>query len=385
MRICYISYVKYGAGHWVHTSQFLAALKKLHDDVVIHTPRIHIGRKGVEVQQDNFHLDEEEDHLREVRQLLAMFIRYVWEEFRILRAMKPDVVILRGERYISSILLCRLLRIPLLLENNAPFLERQFSPKKKQLRGGKFWYWLEKNVMRLSGHIMLVSKELKDHYVTCGLPPNQLTVVPNGVDTELFHPGISGERVRKKLHLEGKTVIGFSGNFAPWHGLDFLIDAVKKLTETENKHEIVLLLIGKPGLRVVMPELPEDITVVTGRVSYEEVPEYLAAVDIFVAPYPPITPFYFSPLKIFEAMAMGKVVVASAQGQICELITDEVNGLLYPPGQKVDFIKKIKQLIEEPLQRERLGKKGRETIESKFTWQHNANRILALCKQLAQQ
>ena len=382
MRICYISYAKYGAGDWVHTFQFTTALQKIHDDIVIHTPLIHLGRSGSSEQHPVKKNKDLVNNFRELRLLFAMFLRHLPEEFRLLKTTKPDVVILRQERYVSAILLCHLLGIPILIESNAPFLEHQFSPIDR-LIGRKFWCWLEKNMMRWADHIIVVSKELKQYYVSCGLLQEQITAVPNGVDIHTVHPGIKDERIREKFGLQGKIVIGFSGNFAPWHGLDFLADAIKKLTAYHKKNAIALLLIGRPGTRVIMPDLPDDFTIITGRVPYKEIPQYLAAVDIFVAPYPHITPFYFSPLKIFEAMAMGKAVVASAQGQICELIVHGTSGLLYPPGDTEAFLKNIELLIHDVALRNELGRNARKTIETKYTWLENANRILSLCKQVA--
>lgn len=378
MRICYISYVKYGAGNWVHTSQFITALRKIHDDVVVHTPLIS-SSKGAKKDESKQH-DGVKNNLRELRLFLAMFTKRAFSEFRYLKTVKPDVVILRQGRYLSAILLCRLMGLPILIENNAPFLENQFSRKEEQLRGRAFWQWLEKKMMGLSDHIMVVSEELKRHYVSAGFSSEQISVVPNGVNVEAFHPKIDGKKVRNELGLQGKIILGFSGSFAPWHGLDFLADAVEELAVRDEYKEIVLLLIGKPGIGVSMPKVPDNITIVTGRIPHQEVPYYLAAVDIFVAPYPLITPFYFSPLKIFEAMAMGKPVIASAQGQISELIRDRVSGVLYPPGNKELFLKKIDMLVRDAPMRDMLGQNARKAIESKFTWLDNAQKVFTLCE-----
>jgi len=182
--------------------------------------------------------------------------------------------------------------------------------------------------------------------------------------------------------LQGKTVIGFSGVFAPWHGLDFLAVAIKHIAESNKHKDMVLLLVGKPFDVLIMPDFPSAITIITGHIPHEKMPEYLAAIDIFVAPYPSITPFYFSPLKIFEAMSMGKPIIASAQGQISELITDQVSGLLYAPGDQGKFIDKIEILLTDRQLRQRLGQNARKVIEKNFTWQDNAKRMLNLCKQV---
>jgi len=385
MRICYINYEKYGGGSWVHTSQFINALKEIHDDLIVHTP----------LALQNMTMEEEKspvggawgfsDNLRELRLLVAMFGRRFSEEFRLTKETVPDVVILRAARYLSAVPLCRFLSIPIILEINGPSIEYEFLPKDERLRGGAFWHWLDKRLMKIASHNMVVSETLKQYYVADGIAAEKITSVPNGVDIQIFNGNIQGDKIRERLGLQGKTVVGFSGKFAKWHGLPFLADAMKAIHESGKYQNLALLLVGSPGETVVMPDLPNDITTITGHIPHEEIPEYLAVIDIFVAPYPLITPFYFSPLKIFEAMSMCKPVIASAQGQICELITDHESGLLYPPGDLSALIQCIEMLLVDAKLRRALGRNARNVMKKKYTWKDNAEMMLVLCKKVVEQ
>lgn len=369
----------------MHTSRFIEALREIHDDLIIHTPLVHQGETEEEESSPLGGTFGFSDNLRELRFLAAMFVRRLLEEFRLLRKVSPDVVILRQARYVSAVPLCYLLNIPIILEINGPALEYEFLPQEERLRGGAFWHWLDKVLMKLASHNMVVSETLKRYYVKDGIAAEKIASVPNGVDTHAFDATVKGDRIREQLSLKGKTVVGFSGKFARWHGLPLLADAMKAIHASNKYSDLVLLLVGSPDDNVVMPELPDEITTITGHIPHEEMPEYLAAIDIFVAPYPLITPFYFSPLKIFEAMAMGKPVIASAQGQICELITDELSGLLYPPGDLYALIHRIERLLVDAEYRRKLGRTARKVIETSYTWQDNAERMLALCKQVVGQ
>jgi glycosyltransferase involved in cell wall biosynthesis len=382
MRILYISYAKDSSGGRVHTEQFYSAIKSIYNDIMIYPPLTGKGQNAG--NRDKQKSQSKQCVFRELRMLAGGFTKNLFAEAKQLSNSDPDVGILRAGRYVSSLVLFRLLKIPSILEVNGPALENRFLGKNR-LRGLPFWEWMEKRVtLRLPTHLTVVSEPLKQYYISRGIPPKKITTVPNGVDTQRFHPGVDGQMVREKLGTAGKTVLGFSGAFAPWHGIDFLLETVENLIKKnpEMGEDIVLLLIGKPGPSFTMPDLPRGYIVTTGYVPYDNMPSYLAAVDVFIAPYPRIEPFYFSPLKIFEAMAMGKPVLASAQGQICELITDGVSGLLYQPGEMTSLLHKLGLVINDNELRRRLGSAAREKIVRNYTWENNAQAVLNLCQQL---
>ncbi len=379
MKILYINYTRPGTGAWVHTLQFTSAMKALNPDMTVYP--LLLGRENESSISNAGSRNRLSIRFRGMRLLAALFIRKIIEEARVLNNVKPDVVILRAGRYLSSVLISRYKKIPVLLEiNGSLVLENRLIENQYRLKSKLFWRLVEKKVLIMGSHLMVVSEPLRQHYINWGFTPEKITTVPNGVDTQIFHPNIDGQKVRKKFSLEGKIVIGFSGAFSAWHGLDFLFQMIQPLFK--EKDDIVLLLIGRAKRDFTLPRLTEDRIIMTGFVPYEQMPEHLAAVDIFIAPYPRIEPFYFSPLKIFEAMATEKAVLASSQGQIRELITDGVDGLLYPPGDKAIFFRKLRLLIANTDLREKLGKRARRKIEQQFTWRHNAQSVMELCRNL---
>ncbi|QTA83332.1 Glycosyl transferase, family I [Desulfonema limicola] len=381
MKILYISYVKYGAGDWVHTTQFLSALRSLHPEVEAYTPRARKPEPGKD--QGGYQFSGWIGQLRELRFLAAAFTRRAFEEFQQIRKIRPDVVVLRSGGYFSSLVLCRILKIPILMEVNETVEEEKLFSSRDRLRWLTFWRWFEKKILEMPAHFTVVSEPLRRFFIGRGFSPQKITCVPNGVNIREFYPGAGSDSIRKKLGIEGKTIIGFSGNFAKWHGLDFLAEALKEFFAIHSKDNIAILLIGQPGSRFDMPEFPKDITIVTGYIPFNQMPAYLDAVDIFIAPYPRIVPFYFSPIKIFEAMAMAKPVLASAQGQICEIIKDNVSGILYPPENMAVFLEKLSSLVDDKALCRNLGKNARQVIEKHYTWENNARTILELCRRFA--
>src|SRR5262249_9507663 len=147
-----------------------------------------------------------------------------------------------------------------------------------------------------------------------GIAPERVRILPNAVDTERFCPDVDGIPIRRRLNLEGQLVIGFAGTFKPWHGLDLLLEAFGTFhTMAPSSH---LLLIGDGPLKASMDDMVrraglEQAATFVGSIAHEEMPTYLAAVDIAIAPYPALDSFYYSPLKLFEYMAMGRAIVAS--------------------------------------------------------------------------
>lgn len=106
----------------------------------------------------------------------------------------------------------------------------------------------------------------------------------------------------------------------------------------------------------------------------------LTSMDVAVAPYPALDDFYFSPLKIFEYMAAGRAIVASAIGQIGDLITDGITGLLYPPGDTAALSAALQRLADDPVLRVQLGKAARQAVVQNHTWDGVAGRILKIAE-----
>jgi len=88
--------------------------------------------------------------------------------------------------------------------------------------------------------------------------------------------------------------------------------------------------------------------------------------------------FYFSPLKVYEYMAAGVPVVASAIGQLRDLIQPEINGILISPGDPAALAQALERLLNEPALRTRLGREARKTVLAHYTWHAIVCRILTL-------
>lgn len=242
--------------------------------------------------------------------------------------------------------------------------------------------------------VVVVSRPLRDELVERGIDPAKILINPNGVDPERYSPTVSGMPVRERYGLNDKTVVGFIGTFGLWHGAEVLAEAFGKLLRVRPslRDHVRLLMIGDGVTRnQVRQTLTDydvlDLATLTGLVAQEDGPAHLAACDIFASPHVPNqdgSPFFGSPTKLFEYMAMGRPIVASDLEQIGEILEHGRTGWLVQPGDCDDLAAGLKLLIKEPEIRSILAEEARSEVVANYTWKEHTRRIIeALSKRCA--
>ena len=209
-------------------------------------------------------------------------------------------------------------------------------------------------------------------------------VVVNGVDGRRFAPARSaraGAAIRRDLGIADAEVVGFVGSMKPWHGVGTLLDAVAILAP--RRPALRALVVGDgPGLadlrsRAAAPDLAGRCRLV-GPVASPEIPAHLAAMDVAVAPYlPPLADaaFYFSPLKVVEAMAAARPVVASSFESIAHMLGG--TGRLVPPGDARRLAQAIDEVLSDPEAARAAGSAARRRAVEQFSWAGVADEIIA--------
>jgi glycosyltransferase involved in cell wall biosynthesis len=266
--------------------------------------------------------------------------------------------------------------IPGILEVNAPLIEEQAAYRSLLDRDSA--EHVAARVFNSATVLSAVSKEVAaylEHYL---ISQSRVYVVPNGVNRDRFPPDL-----QPSCPSDPETfTVGFVGSLKPWHGLSVLVEAFAMLHQRIPKTRLLIVGDGTERADLVADLSARGLlaaTHLTGMVSPLEVPGLLASMDVAVAPYPDRSQFYFSPLKVYEYMAAGVPVVVSRIGQLTELIQDEVNGILCPPGDAVALALALEQLRWQPHLRVRLGQAGRATVLDNYTWNAIAQRLLDLC------
>lgn len=284
------------------------------------------------------------------------------------------------ERYslftFAGVLAAKLMRKPIALEVNSPIALEQ--NRDNQLRATRFAVWLEAAICNAATRVIVVSAPLRRILIEMGVSPSKIVIMHNGANLRHFEITES-ETLRRSLDLEGKVVIGFAGWFKKWHGLEFLIEAFHQ-SGLAGRNAVLLLLGDGPALPELRAMTEEfgiaDAVRFTGPVPHQRIPEYLNLLDIAVQP---AANEYCCPMKILEYMALRKAIVAPRQENIEELLRDGQDALLFTPGDRVDFQKKLLQLAAEAETRRTLAQAAYDAIFSRgLTWVDNAARVVTL-------
>jgi glycosyltransferase involved in cell wall biosynthesis len=237
---------------------------------------------------------------------------------------------------------------------------------------------IERYALANADKIIAVSKNVRNYIISKGIDPSKVTVIPNGANTDLFNPNVDGSMIRSKFGLTDEPIIIFSGSLQPWHGVDQLLDAFPNIMRTIPRARLLIV-----GGGIMKKEIESKISknrlnksvILTGRVNYKEMPKYLAAADIAVAPYPPLKDFYFSPIKLFEYMAMGKPIVASNLGQISEVLTHRETGILFQAGNINEMCHAIIELLHDKYLARKIGENARKLALKEYNWKKTAQMV----------
>lgn len=256
--------------------------------------------------------------------------------------------------------------------------ELYYSKYERKDRLYKIQVWLEKVTYRVSDVVMATNESYAALAVSRGgLDPANVFVVRNGPDLETFQAVPS----QTELKHGKRYLVGYVGTMSIQEGLDLLLDVALHIKRMGRTDVHFTCIGGGPGLaslrQMVVDKDLSDMVNFTGRIPTQNLLEILSTADVCVNPDRPCEMNDMSTMiKIMEYMALSKPIVQFnlKEGRIsageASLYADNSN-------QIPDFAEKILWLLENPEERQRMGKLGYERVQTHLTWNFSVKNLLA--------
>lgn len=379
------------AKRWVangHEVTVITGVPNCPDGVVHKGYRNRIRRQvemvdGIKVIRVWTYIAANEGTIRRILNFTSFMLSAVWAGLFLKR---HDVLVASSPQFFcgwAGVLLSKLRRMPFILEI------RDIWPESIVAVGAisnpkviAFLKSLEKRMYAAATHIVAVGEGYKRRIVAKGVDPNRITIITNGVDTELFSPRGPDENIRRRHNLDHQFVCAYVGTLGMACGMNVAVRAGRILKERGHTG-IRLMLIGEGAVR---HELESDVrrhnldnVIFTGRLPRGSIPGYLASVDACLV-HLKRTDLFKSvlPSKMFEAAAMERPIVLGVEGDAAELLRDASAGICIEPENAEDLVAAVLQLAQDNALRERYGRSGREYVKRYFDRNTLANSYLQL-------
>lgn len=297
----------------------------------------------------------------------------------LIEQLKPDVLM---ERYYNfggeGILAAGAAGVPSLLEVNSPVVDHDESLKAvidallivRPMRGYR------ERLVRSASALIAPIKEVVPEFARA-----KTHTVTWGANVEAFHPSRRSEALRAAWGASPQTtVVLFSGSHRPWHGVANLRAAARLL---KGRADVLFVLAGGEEAGVAADFQGRAL----GRVPYREMPEVTASADISVAPYDRTRlrslklGFFWSPLKIFEALASGVPTITIDVQPLNEIVREGREGVFFKENDPEDLARVITSLASDPDRRLVMSRNARDRAPQ-FSWAAHAAQVEAILRDM---
>lgn len=237
---------------------------------------------------------------------------------------------------------------------------------------------LESHLLRRADAIVAICEGLRQDIVARGVPQEKVTVVPNAVDMEAFRDVSPRDpELSARFGLEDGATIGFIGSFYAYEGLDLLLEAAARFREERPDLKVLLVGGGPQDARLKAQAEAHnlgDTVFFTGRVPHEQIQRYYGLIDVLVYPRHRMRlTELVTPLKPLEAMAQGKLVLASDVGGHQELITHGETGFLFPADDVSGLVQALRDIFARSSDWPTTREAGRRFVETERSWASSAS------------
>ena len=239
---------------------------------------------------------------------------------------------------------------------------------------------------RRANHIVVVTPAFREHLVErWRVQAEKISVVENGVETELFSPAANGTQVREEMRLQDKFVVGYIGTLGMAHGLETLIEAA---AETQRVAPgVSFLVVGEGAEKARLAALAE--TKHLGNVLFVDqqerakIPEFIRACDVCLVLLRKSDLFKtVIPTKMLEFMSCGRPVVLGVEGQARHIIEQARAGICIEPQNAAELVTAILRLRDSSVLREQFGRNGRNHIRAHYSRRQTAKTYISVLEDI---
>ncbi len=293
---------------------------------------------------------------------------------------RPDVVIASSPQLLVALSgwwLARWKRIPLVFE------VRDLWPESLAAVGiadsnSRLHRWLASIaafLYRECDHLVVVTPAFKEHLVhRWRVPPEKISVVENGVESDLFAPG-GTVAVRREMNVQGKFVVSYIGTMGMAHGLETLLDAASRLQPA--RPDVLFLLVGEGAEkdRIIKAAHSRRLANVrfVGQRPRDLIPGYICSSDACLVLLKKSDLFKtVIPTKMLEFMSCARPVILGVDGQARKILEEAQAGICVEPENPVALVQAVLRLAADKQLRETLGRNGRAYVLRHLSRQHTA-------------
>jgi glycosyltransferase involved in cell wall biosynthesis len=306
-----------------------------------------------------------------------------------LRGEVPDVVMGTSPPHfqaVSAAVVAKLRRRPFLLEIRDLWVESAIEMgvlRQPALVG--LSRVLERALYAAASHFVVNSPAYAAYLERKGVPPDKITLVPNGVEPAAFDPAARGQRLRTAWAVDDKVVVTYAGALGLLNDIPVILRAARRLADEPR---VCFLLVGdgreRPALEAHARELGLTNVRFVGARPKADMPEVLAASDVCIATLlgiPTLQTTY--PNKVFDYMAAGRPTVLAIGGVIRDVLERAGGGLAVPPGDDAALARAVRELAADPARARAMGAAARQYVEQHFDRAQQAARFNDLLRALA--
>jgi glycosyltransferase involved in cell wall biosynthesis len=238
---------------------------------------------------------------------------------------------------------------------------------------------------RNSEHIVVVTSSFRDFLVeNWGVPSSKISVIENGVETDLFRPR-NAQQVRRELAAYDKFVVSYIGTMGMAHGLETVIDAAVELQRTSSN--VLFLLIGEGSEKKRVMDMAHSRGLnhlrFLDQQPRDKIPDYISASDACLVPLKRAEVFKtVIPTKLLECMSCARPVILGVDGTAREILDSAQAGIYVEPENAAALADAITRLASSPAQCNILGQNGRKHILAHFSRKMTAQKYISVLETL---